>query len=145
MINFSSHIEFANACLSDLWTLHLTFVGILLSLFTLFYSFIINKKDELKLITEFMNLGKKDPLMVQKRNFAIAYIKRLRIINTKCFYIFVASTILSFLSWISMRLLCENYRWLALIIIFLLTIFIMFYIAKVAFKIWVQYKNDIKI
>ncbi len=71
--------ELISDCFSDLWTLHLTFIGILLSLLTLLYSFILSKKDELKLVTEQIKLGDSSPLVIQKKNFAIAYITILRL------------------------------------------------------------------
>lgn len=43
-------IELIQDCFSDLWTLYLTFIGILLSILTLLYSFVLSKKDEFKLI-----------------------------------------------------------------------------------------------
>lgn len=44
--------ELIQNCFSDLWTLYLTSIGILLSILTLLYSFVLSKKDELKLIAE---------------------------------------------------------------------------------------------
>lgn len=137
--------ELINDCLSDLWTLHLTVIGILLSLFTLLYSFILNKKDELKLFVEQMKLGDSNPLIIQKRNFAITYIKRLININKQCFYILVGSIFLAFFSWIGMRLLDEHIRFFALVIIAFLTLLIVVYIVFLAIRILKQYKNDIKI
>lgn len=95
--------ELISNCFSDLWTLHLTSIGILLSLLTLLYSFILSKKDELKLVTEQIKLGDSSPLVIQKKNFAIVYIKRLVNINCQCFYILLISIFLASCSWIGMR------------------------------------------
>ena len=48
MSEFILSDQFISECFSDMWTLYLTFTGILLSVFTLLYSFVANKKDELK-------------------------------------------------------------------------------------------------
>ena len=78
--------ELIQDCFSDLWTLYLTLIGILLSILTLLYSFIIGKKDELKLIAEQIKLDGATPLVNQRKNFAISYIRRLSGINQKCFF-----------------------------------------------------------
>lgn len=52
-------IELMQDCFSDLWTLYLTFIGILLSILTLLYSFVLSKKDELKLIAEQIKINDK--------------------------------------------------------------------------------------
>lgn len=73
--------ELMQDCFSDLWTLYLTLIGILLSILTLLYSFIIGKKDELKLIAELIKLDGITPLVNQRKIFAISYIRRLSGIN----------------------------------------------------------------
>ena len=129
--------ELISDCFSDLWTLHLTFIGILLSLLTLLYSFILSKKDELKLVTEQIKLGDSSPLVIQKKNFAIAYIKRLVNINCQCFYIL--------LIWIGMRFLNGSISFWVLVTIAALTIIVIGYIIYLAIRILKQYRNDIKI
>ncbi len=85
MNEYTICVEFMQDCFSDLWTLYLTLIGILLSILTLLYSFIISKKDELKLIAEQIKLGGATPLINQRKSFAISYIRRLANINKKCF------------------------------------------------------------
>lgn len=139
------YMKLINDCFSDLWTLHLTFIGILLSLFTLLYSFILSKKDELKLSVEQIKLGDNSPLVIQKKNFAIAYIKRLSSINRQCFYILLISIFLASCSWVGMRLLDEHFRLIVLLIIAFLTLLVVGYIVFLAIRILRQYKEDIKI
>ena len=40
-------IELIQDCFSDLWTLYLTFIGILLSILTLLYSFVLSNNSSL--------------------------------------------------------------------------------------------------
>jgi amino acid permease len=145
MNNFLIYRELIDDCLSDLWTLHLTFIGILLSLFTLLYSFILSKKDELKLSVEQIKLGDNNPLVIQRKNFAITYIKRLSGINRQCFYILLISIFLASCSWVGMRLLDEQIRLFALVTIAFLTLLVIGYIVFLAVRILRQYKDDIKI
>lgn len=137
--------ELISDCFSDLWTLHLTFIGILLSLITLLYSFILSKKDELKLVTEQIKLGDSSPLVIQKKNFAIAYIKRLVTINCHCFCILLISIFLASCSWIGMRFLKGDIVFGVLVAIAALTIIVIGYIIYLAIRILKQYKNDIRI
>lgn len=55
--------ELMQDCFLDLWTLYLTLIGILLPILTLLYSFILSKKDELKLIAEQIKIDGITPLM----------------------------------------------------------------------------------
>ena len=77
MNEYTICVEFMQDCFSDLWTLYLTLIGILLSILTLLYS--------LKLIAEQIKLGGATPLFNQRKSFAISYIRRLANINKKCF------------------------------------------------------------
>ena len=42
-------IELIQDCFSDLWTLYLTFIGILLSILTLLYSFVLSNNTSVKI------------------------------------------------------------------------------------------------
>lgn len=145
MNNLPISTELINDCLSDLWTLHLTFIGIMLSLFTLLYSFILSKRDELKLSVEQIILGDNNPLIIQKKNFAITYIKRLKNINKHCMHILIISVLLASCSWIGMRILNEHTRLTALVIITILTLLVLIYVVCLAIKFMREYKDNIKI
>lgn len=55
MSEFILSDQFISECFSDMWTLYLTFTGILLSVFTLLYSFVANKKMNLNLLQNMLN------------------------------------------------------------------------------------------
>ena len=135
-------------CFSDLWTLYLTLIGILLSILTLLYSFIIGKKDELKLIAEVIKLDGITPLVNQRKNFAISYIRRLSGINKKCFVLLLISITMDVLCWVGMRLsfFFDNtiLFWL-LVITILFTILIGGYTVYLGYKLIKQYISDTKI
>lgn len=136
---------FIKDCLSDLWTIHLTLIGIDLSVMTLLYSFILSKKDELKLTTEKIKLGNTDPLCKRKQKFAINYINRMHRINVRCFYMFFALSILTIGSWLGWRILQSNVCKWDFMIISISTVLVIIYILYLLFTIVRQYKNDIKI
>lgn len=136
---------FIKECLSDMWTIHLALIGIDLSIMTLLYSFILNKKDELKLTTERIKLGNKDPLCLQRQKFAIKYIQRMNNINVKCFFILLVLLILTAGSWLGWRilggLLC---KW-DFIVVGISTFLILVYTLYLVVCIIKQYRNDTKI
>ena len=140
--------ELIQDCFSDLWTLYLTLIGILMSILTLLYSFIIGKKDELKLIAEQIKLDGATPLVNQRKNFAISYIRRLSGINQKCFLLLLISIIMDVLCWVGMRLsfIFDNtiLLWL-LVITIIFTILIGGYTVYLGYKLIKQYISDTKI
>lgn len=140
--------ELMQDCFSDLWTLYLTLIGILLSILTLLYSFIISKKDELKIIAEQIKLDGATPLINQRKSFAISYIKRLASINKKCFILLHISIFMDILCWVGMRLslIFDNtiLLWL-LVVTTVFTILIGGYTIYMGYKLVRQYLSDTKI
>lgn len=140
--------ELMQDCFSDLWTLYLTLIGILLSILTLLYSFIIGKKDELKLIAEQIKLDGITPLVNQRKNFAILYIRRLSGINKKSFVLLLMSITMDVLCWVGMRLsfIFDNtiLLWL-LVATVIFTILIRGYTVYLGCKLIKQYMSDTKI
>ena len=140
--------ELMQDCFSDLWTLYLTLIGILLSILTLLYSFIISKKDELKIIAEQIKLDGATPLINQRKSFAISYIKRLASINKKCFVLLHISIFMDILCWVGMRLslIFDNtiLLWL-LVVTTVFTILIGGYSIYMGYKLVRQYLSDTKI
>lgn len=140
--------ELMQDCFSDLWTLYLTLIGILLSILTLLYSFIIGKKDELKLIAEQIKLDGITPLVNQRKNFAISYIRRLSGINKKCFVLLLISITMDVLCWVGMRLsffFDNTILFCLLVITILFTILIGGYTVYLGYKLIKQYISDTKI
>ena len=137
-----------NSNLYDLWNFHLVVIGFSLSIFTLLYSFILNKRYELKTIAEQIKSGDKSPLIFQKEKFAIKYIMRLKIFNKNCIYIFITSTILFCCSWIALRFVDDSQllmKEIFVIIIEAFTILLCFYLASQFVKIYQHYNSETKI
>ena len=141
-------ISFINNCLSDLWSFHLVLIGISLSIFTLLYSFILNKRDELKSISEQIKSSGKNPSIEQKERFAINYIRRLKKFNTNCLCVFIVSTFLCSWSWITLRLIKDCHfllkQWFLIATAFL-TIILCFYVALQFAKIYKHYNSETKV
>jgi RsiW-degrading membrane proteinase PrsW (M82 family) len=141
-------ISTVNNCLSDLWNFHLVLIGISVSIFVLLYSFILNKRDELKTISEQIKNGDKNPTLVQKERFAIKYISRLKKFNTNILCVFIVSTFLCFWSWVTLRIINDTHtcikQWF-IIIIGVLTVFLCLYVAIQFFKIYRHYNSETKV
>lgn len=137
-----------NDILSDLWNFHLVLIGISLSIFTLLYSFILTKRDELKTISEQIKNGDKSPTLLQKERFAIRYISRLKKFNTNCLYIFIISTFLCCWSWVTLRIINDCFfclkKWFV-IVIGVLTALLCLYVAFQFFKIYKHYNIETKV
>jgi hypothetical protein len=143
-------VEFMNDILNDLWNFHLVLIGIALSIFTLLYSFILSKRDELKSISEQIKTegSKTNPILIQKERFAINYILRLKRINKHCVYIFLVSVVLGCGSWITHRLICGAQHMLKKWLLFcfgILTILLCCYMAFQIYRIYRHYKKETKI
>ena len=92
-------LNLINDILSDMWSYDLVLMGILLSLFILFYSFIIAKRDELRIIaTEIKNKGI-DPTLKLREQHAIAYIKNFQKLNSRCIMLLLVSSIHAVVCW----------------------------------------------
>lgn len=141
-------IELIQDCFSDLWTLYLTFIGILLSILTLLYSFVLSKKDELKLIAEQIKINGITPLVSQRKCFVTSYTRRLVEINKKCFGLLLTSIIMDIFCWCGMRLsfIFDNTTLFWLLIVAIgFTILIGGYVLFVGYKLVKQYQSDSKI
>lgn len=131
--------------LNDLWTFYLTFSGILLSIITLLYSFIIGKKNELEIYVDFTIRGKKDPLIIKRRRLAEKYIRKLKFINKWCFVLFILSSASCISCWVAMRFLPSSYFEDVLLIIVGVTFIIIVGTVGLLRNLYKKYKDDTKI
>ena len=132
--------------LNDFLNLFLVLFGIAITLFTVIYSFIINKKEELYKILENINKGKSSPLIEQKRYFTILQLKRYKSINKHLIIITFLSIILYVITFISNRiLLIKNSKPCFFYIISICTAILFAYIFVIIIKVILHYKKNTKI
>ncbi|SEN31394.1 hypothetical protein SAMN04487902_11177 [Prevotella sp. ne3005] len=134
-----------NGAFSDLWTLHLTMTGCLVSVFTLLYSFLISKKGELKIYTEQLNHGDKSPTNIQKQRFAVRYIKKMSKAINLCLILLIGCVCLAIGSWVGLRLLSDNSQFFLLCIVGLLTILVLISMFYLCVKVYSQYRKDARL
>ena len=137
-----------NDLFNDLWNFHLVLFGIALSIFTLLYSFILSKRDEIRNISEQVKSGDKNPLLSQKENFAIKYIKRLKSINDKIVIIVILSLIFFIISWVFQRIIFDYYyciKLYSLYVVSFITICLLIYLIYMFAIIYKYYKDETSI
>lgn len=98
-------IDLINDILSDLWSYDLVLIGILLSLFVLFYSFITSKRDELReLSSEIKIKGTADnPTLKLREHHTSVYISNMQRFNKRCVWLLLSATIHMALCWVTHR------------------------------------------
>ena len=131
--------------LSDAFTIYMTFSGILISLLTLLYSFIIGKRSELELCAETLKIGNNDPLIKKKQDNLIQQIKKLVRINNSVFIVLILSLIACVVSWVSIRFVPDYYHFGALFLIGAISLIIISMTINMGRKLHINYKNDIKL
>ena len=141
-------IEQINDILNDLWNFHLVLFGVALSIFTLLYSFILSKRDELKSISEQVKTGDKSPMLAQRESFAKKYIIRLKSVNNHAILTILVTFVMFLFAWISQRIIPDcsiQFKQISLYIISALTILIILYAIFIFIKIYIHYKSETKI
>lgn len=101
MNNFDGNI------LNDITNFFLVILGIAITLFTVIYSFIVNKKEELIKINEDINIGKSSPYLQQKKHFNLVYIKKFIVWNYQLIGIGIFSLIIFSLCFFTNRIVTD--------------------------------------
>lgn len=141
-------IKAINDLFNDIWNFHLVLFGIAMSIFTLLYSFILTKRDELKIISESIKSGDKDPILIQKQNFAKNYIVKLKKTNDKIIIIILVSFCLFIINWVYERFVSDckvELKRFSLFISFGLTFLLLLFLFYILYEVYKRYKNETKI
>ena len=138
-------IELINDILSDLWNYDLVLIGILLSLFVLFYSFITAKRDELREISSVIkSKGTTDnPTLKLREQHAIIYIKRMQKLNKRCIWLLLFVSLHFLFCWITIRSLHNTFLVFKLIL-FGSSVIITILIILQIIAVFIQYKQYTK-
>lgn len=143
MSNSIMPIDWSCNVLGDLFSVYVALLGCLVSVFTLLYSFIISKKDDLKMYADLQAHGDKSPSIIQRQHFATNYIKRMRNALNLCLILILCSTFLSIACWIGERILVGRAQIIMLCIIGGLTLIYCIIIVVLCLRVIRQYRNDI--
>ncbi|RTZ09851.1 hypothetical protein EKM05_05980 [Flavobacterium sp. GSP27] len=141
-------IQKINILLNDMWNFQLILFGLAVTLFTVIYSFIISKRDELRSIADTIKNGEQTAMIKQKETFAKNYIIRLKKINNNLIILILTTFLFSFCSWFAERFISEyNFELKKYILLTLATstIILLTLIAKQSYKIFLHYKESTKV
>lgn len=128
--------------LEDSLTLHMSILGIAISVITLLYSLAIGKIEELKILSNADKLGCKDPIVDAKISGSAKYVKMVKKEISSCCLILGCSLVNTLLSWICIRFyICQVF--ICTIIVLLLMIIAI--TASLVTGLIKQYKKDIQI
>lgn len=137
-----------NNILSDITNISLVILGISITIFTVVYSFILNKKSEIKEIIKKSNISTVSPDEIQKHSFGSKIINRYKQLNKNLAYlsilssfIFLASVFLNRFLFSDTSQLSITFFWTLLI----LTILILIYFVLIFFRVITSYYSDTKI
>ena len=126
---------------STIFTISIAVFGITFTLFTLFFSFIFSKREELRSIKNSVIEGKTTLETQQKEKFAIRHILKLKNINKHILILLCFSFIMSVSSF-----LCKNLKSICIEITFIvLTILLISYLVILFSIIVIYYKKSTKI
>ncbi|WP_378018604.1 hypothetical protein [Adhaeribacter terreus] len=139
-------IDLINNLLSDIANFHFVIFGIALSLFTVLFSFILNKREELRGYSERIKLGEESISLFQKNQAAKNFIKKLKRVNFHIIIIIFISLIMYVLVWIVKNFLINNFNKLYLFyILSALSILIFIYVFSIIIKVILDYNRLTKI
>ena len=134
--------------LSELTNVNLVILGISITIFTVIYSFLVNKRGDLNNIISRINNSKSNPFDNQQRYFALNYIKQFTSVNKKLLHLIVLSFVLFISLFVFNRFLLDTFQKIKELVFYLfsgLTVFVLFYFIYVFYDLIKKYKNEVSI
>ncbi|MHC2993866.1 hypothetical protein OB13_20635 [Pontibacter sp. HJ8] len=139
--NFAVDSKLAETVLGDISNLQLVIFGIVVTLFTVLYSFIANKKEEIQGYKDLILKNQASDQVYIKSKFGSIYIDRLRKVNGHLINLIVLSFITYFLAYFTKTFfLSEHVNQFLFYGISSVAIFIILYITLILFKVINFYK-----
>ena len=127
--------------LTNIWTFHLTSAGVLITIITVLYSFVLSKREQLIFyINESKTL--KNPNVNRMRHFHQKYFSKVKQIISFCFSLLVVSILVCATSILTIRIHTNEiiyYILLGVTIIWLILAVVL------AVTLTIQYKKDTKV
>ena len=141
MVRFNMSEIWIKEGLTNIWTFHLTSAGVLITIITVLYSFVLSKREQLIFyINESKTL--KNPNVNKKRHFHQKYISKVKQIISFCFSLLVVSILVCATSILTIRIHTNEiiyYILLGVTIIWLILAVVL------AVMLTIQYKKDTKV
>ena len=132
--------------LAELTNTNLVILGLSVTIFTVIYSFLVNKKNELNALNDKMRNNQSNPFDNQQKHFALTYIKKFKAVNQKLLHLIAGSSFLFITIFISNRFLLESlkdFQDALMFAFFILTAIAILYFLYVLFDLIKKYKNEL--
>lgn len=113
--------------LQDCFNIQLSFLGILITLFTVIFTILLGKIEELKIYSELIKNGTHSLQIIQNEKLLHKFIKGLKKVNQKLLVAFLIAFVLFLIIWVY-RFLCLHNKWYLLLIEILFCFEIIFFI-----------------
>ncbi len=141
MVKFDMSEIWIKEGLTNIWTFHLTSSGVLITIITVLYSFILSKREQLIF---YVNESKtlKNPNVSRKRHFHQKYISKVKQIITFCFSLLVVSIFVCAASILTIRIHTNEIIYYILLGV---TVIWLVLVAILAVMLTIQYKKDTKV
>lgn len=131
--------------LNNLWSFHLTISGILITLITVLYSFLLNKREQYLSYIHDSRISK-GPIIKKRLTLTKKYIQDIKKVIQHCFILLIISLILAAISIVTSRLrTILNSEKIIYIIILSITILWLLFVICLSYKLIKRYREDSKI
>lgn len=131
--------------LNNLWSFHLTISGILITLITVLYSFLLNKREQYLSYIHDSRISK-GPIIKKRLTLTKKYIQDIKKVIQHCFILLIISLILAAISIVTSRLrTILNIEKIIYIIILSITILWLLFVICLSYKLINRYREDSKI
>lgn len=131
--------------LNNLWSFHLTISGILITLITVLYSFLLNKREQYLSYIHDSRISK-GPIIKKRLTLTKKYIQDIKKVIQHCFILLIFSLILAAISIVTSRLrTILNSEKIIYIIILSITILWLLFVICLSYKLIKRYREDSKI
>lgn len=131
--------------LNQIWNFHIAMFGISLSIFTLVYSFILSKRDELKNLTEMIKNGYKSNSIDLQIISVRKYINKFSKVNNVVGISVLSTFIMFLITWLALIIKTEEIKKILLIIISSISLLVIIIIGYIFYKVFTFYREDTKI
>lgn len=141
-----NNIAVLNSILSDISNFVLVIFGFTVTLFTVLYSFILNKREILRECSERIKKGDKNPLLYQKSSNSKNTIVRLKKLNIHLIIIIISSLMIYLISILSKYVISDFIKKkIILIIVFIFSILLVSYVSLMLFLTIKDYLRNTKL
>ena len=132
--------------LGELTNANLVILGISITIFTVVYSFLVNKKMDLNKLTNKISNSQSNPFDNQQKYFALNYIRQFSKINEKLIHLIIASFVLFISIFIFNRFLLDTFQKFKELLLYVfsgLTTLALCYFVYVFVDLIKKYKNEL--